>query len=208
MIDGVGPKTLPRTPSLLTSGPLRRTTVGVVLLVTIFAFENMAVTTAMPSAVGSLHALAYFGWPFTANLLAILVGTVVAGRLADRHGPAPAVFIGMALFVAGLLIAGSATTILQLVLGRAVQGLGAGLVSVALYVIVAAAYPEALRPKAFAAMSAAWVVPSTGQGTLAATATAGLTTLPVALGVLFGLMGVLAGVGAVLAPRVRVGELS
>ena len=46
------------------------------------------------------------------------------------------------------------------ILGRAVQGLGGGLVIVALYVVVGRAYPERLRPAIMAAFAASWVVPS------------------------------------------------
>jgi MFS family permease len=60
----------------------------------------------------------------------------------------------------GLAIVGSAPTMDVLVLGRLVQGLGAGGLTVALYVIVARVYPSALQVRIFAAFSAAWVVPS------------------------------------------------
>jgi MFS family permease len=62
--------------------------------------------------------------------------------------------------VVGLLIAGTAGTMEILVLGRLVQGLGGGAMTVALYVLVARVYPPALHPKIFAAFAASWVVPS------------------------------------------------
>src|SRR5690606_12499832 len=60
----------------------------------------------------------------------------------------------------GLLIAGTATTMPVLVIGRLVQGLGTGAVTVALYVIVARLYPARLHPSIFAGFAAAWVIPS------------------------------------------------
>ena len=66
---------------------------------------------------------------------------------------------GVTLFVVGLVIAGLAPSMLVLVAGRVVQGVGTGLYSVVLYVIVARVYPERLRPRVFAAFAAAWVVP-------------------------------------------------
>lgn len=145
---------------LMAPGPLRRATVGIVLITTLLAFENMAVSTAMPTAVAELHGLAWYGWGFTAFLIVQLVGNVLGGVVSDRRGPAPAVIAGVLVFIAGLLIAGSATTMGQFVVGRGVQGLGAGLVMVAVYVVVAAVYPERLRPRAVAVISAAWVVPT------------------------------------------------
>lgn len=66
---------------------------------------------------------------------------------------------GIALLLAGLLCAGAADGIGLLVLGRVLQGLGSGLDIVALYVVVGMRYPDALRPRMFAAFSAAWVLP-------------------------------------------------
>ncbi|WP_107484317.1 MFS transporter, partial [Streptomyces sp. NRRL B-24572] len=61
---------------------------------------------------------------------------------------------------AGLLLSGTAGAMWQFVLGRAVQGLGGGLVIVALYVVVGRAYSEHLRPAIMAAFAASWVIPS------------------------------------------------
>ncbi|MGH7912300.1 MAG: MFS transporter [Candidatus Dormibacteraceae bacterium] len=146
--------------SLLAPGVLRQATIGIVLLTTLFAFENMAVSTAMPTAVSDLHGLAWYGWGFTAFLIVQLVGNVLGGVLSDRRGAALPVIAGVLVFIAGLLVAGSATTMGQFVLGRGVQGLGAGLVMVAIYVVIGAVYPESLRASAVAILSAAWVVPT------------------------------------------------
>jgi MFS family permease len=93
-------------------------------------------------------------------MIANVAGIVVGGDMADRIGARRPMLMGIAIFTAGLVVAGSARSMLWFVVGRAVQGLGGGLVLVALYVVIAEAYPEALRPKMFAAISAAWVLPS------------------------------------------------
>lgn len=67
---------------------------------------------------------------------------------------------GIGAFAAGLVVAGTAQVMWVFILGRAVQGLGGGLVIVALYVVVGRAYPERLRPAIMAAFAASWVVPS------------------------------------------------
>ena len=126
----------------------------------LLAFEAMAVGTAMPVAARDLHGMPLYAWAFSAVFTTGLVGNVVAGGWADARGPAQPLFTGLAIFVAGLLIAGTAPTMAWFVAGRAVQGFGSGLASVPLYVIVARVYPEESRPKIFAAMAGAWVVPS------------------------------------------------
>ena len=81
----------------------RRTTVGLLMLITFIAFEAMAVGTAMPTAVAELDGLAWYGWPFSAFLVASVVGMVVGGDVGDRRGPRVALPWGVAIFAAGLL---------------------------------------------------------------------------------------------------------
>lgn len=150
----------PTAPRSLLSPQLRGTTVGLLLVVTLVAYEAMAVATAMPRAVAELHGLAYYGWPFSAFLVASIVGLVLGGEAGDRRGPRAPLLAGLAVFTVGLLASGGAVDMGLFVAGRAVQGLGGGLVVVSLYVVIAEAYDEATRARMFAAMSAAWVLPS------------------------------------------------
>jgi MFS family permease len=138
----------------------RLTTTGLLLLVTLVAFESMAVATAMPTAVTELDGLAWFGWPFTAFLVAQVVGMVVGGDVGDRRGARAGLLWGVGIFAAGLLACGVAADMALFVAGRAVQGFGGGLISVALYVVIGQAYDAALRPRLFGAVAAAWVLPA------------------------------------------------
>ncbi|WP_235003091.1 MFS transporter [Blastococcus haudaquaticus] len=138
----------------------RRTTVGLLTLVTLIAFEAMAVGTAMPSAVDELDGVAWYAWPFSAFLVTSVVGMVVGGEVGDRRSPRPGVLAGVVVFAAGLLVAGVAEHMAVLVVGRAVQGLGAGVVIVLLYVIAGQAYSSELRPRLFGAFAAGWVLPA------------------------------------------------
>jgi predicted MFS family arabinose efflux permease len=85
---------------------------------------------------------------------------VLSGQWADRDGPLRPLATGISAFGAGLLLSGTASTMLLFIVGRAVQGLGGGLVIVALYVVVSRAYSERLRPAIMAAFAASWVIPS------------------------------------------------
>ncbi|MBB3085888.1 MFS transporter [Geodermatophilus sabuli] len=138
----------------------RLPTSGLLLLVTLVAFEAMAVGTAMPTVVAELDGLAWYGWPFSAYLVASVIGMVVGGDLGDRRGPRSALGAGVAVFGAGLLAAGLAGSMALLVAARAVQGLGGGLIAVSLYVVAGQAYGASLRPRLFGAISAAWVLPA------------------------------------------------
>ena len=142
-------------------GPARRaTTVGIVLLISLVAFEAMGVGTAMPALVADLGGLALYAWPFVAFLAANVLGTVLGGRWGDRSGPRPPLLAGPLLFGVGLVVAGTATSMAQLLAGRVLQGLGAGALTVSLFVLIAAVYPERLRPAVFGLISSAWVLPA------------------------------------------------
>ncbi|WNH49672.1 MFS transporter [Stenotrophomonas aracearum] len=146
-------------PSIL-SPRYRATTVGMVALVSLHAFEALAVAAAMPTVAHDLDGLRLYALAFGGTLATSVIGMTLAGRWSDRLGPARPLWLGLACFIAGLLVAGFAQHMPVLVLGRLLQGLGAGAISVALYVLVGRTFPESLRPRVFAAFSAGWVVPS------------------------------------------------
>lgn len=136
------------------------TLAGITLVISVTAFEAIAVATAMPTVARSLHGLGLFGWSFTAFLLADIVGLVDAGSRVDRNGPTGSLIGGLSLFGAGLLVDGLAPDMTVFLVGRALQGLGAGGLIVAVYVLVARVFPEDRRPRVFAVMAGAWVLPS------------------------------------------------
>ncbi|MEU2505547.1 MFS transporter [Streptomyces sp. NPDC007863] len=138
----------------------RALSVGIVSVVLLIAFEATAVGTAMPVAARELDGISVYAFAFSAYFTTSLFGMVVAGQWSDRNGPLVPVTVGIGAFAAGLLLSGTATAMWVFILGRAVQGLGGGLVIVALYVVVSRAYEEHLRPAIMAAFSASWVVPS------------------------------------------------
>jgi MFS family permease len=149
----------------------RALTVGLVLTVTFIAAEALAVVTVMPLVAHDLKGLSLYGWVFSAFMLASLVGIVVAGRDADRHGPARPYVTGLALFVVGLVVAGLAPSMAVLVVGRVLQGFGAGAVPAVAFVTIGRCLPEALRARMMAVLSTAWVVPGiVGPGLAAAVA--------------------------------------
>lgn len=138
----------------------RALTVGMVALITLIAFESLAVTTAMPTVAQALDGLSLYALAFGGPLASGVVAMVVSGTWSDLKGPTRPLWYGTAWFLVGLLIAGLAPTMEVLVAGRIIQGFGGGLVTVALYVVVGHLYPAALRPRIFAAFATGWVVPS------------------------------------------------
>lgn len=141
--------------------PKHRTfTIGIVMVMTMFAFEGVGVATAMPVVAASLHGLGAYAWAFSGYVVASLIGMVLAGEWCDARGPRQPLLAGVSLFGLGALICGGAWDMPALVAGRFVAGLGGGMGVVTVYVILGRAYDSTLRPKAFALLSSAWVVPS------------------------------------------------
>ncbi|MBA3824487.1 MAG: MFS transporter [Ktedonobacterales bacterium] len=140
-------------------GERRFLTMGLLLVVAGTAFDALAVSTALPVTARELGGLSLYGWAFSAFALTDLIGIVVAGREADRYGSFVPFAAGTVLFVAGLLIAGSAPTMAVVIIGRAVQGLGSGAIVSVAYVAVGRGYPEADKPRMLALLATAWVVP-------------------------------------------------
>ena len=145
-------------------GPLseqyRTVTIANVALVSLVAFEALAVSTAMPVVARELEGLRAYGLAFSLFLTMSMLGMVVAGGWCDAKGPRWPIVSGLALFAGGLVASGAAQTFPQMLVGRVISGAGGGFLVVSLYVVIAAVYPESLRPRVFGWISAAWVVPS------------------------------------------------
>src|SRR6185295_17373197 len=151
----------------LWSAGRRALTIGLVLNVTIVASEALAVSTIMPIVARDLGGIDLYGWVFSGFFLGSLLGIVVAGMLIDRGGLARPFVLGIGLFAIGLLIGGLAPSMAVLVGARVIQGFGAGAIPAVAYVSIGRALPERLRPRMFATLSTAWVLPGVIGPTLA-----------------------------------------
>ncbi len=135
-------------------------TIGLFSLAFMVAFEALAVVTVMPVVAKDLDGLALYAVAFGAPVAVSILSRTVAAPWIDRDGPAPALRWGVAGFVAGLVVSGIAPSMEIFLVGRAVQGVGMGMIGVSLYVVVAQAYPEHLRPRAMTVLTSAWMLPA------------------------------------------------
>lgn len=138
----------------------RMLTWGVFAMILGIAFEFMAVATALPVAAKELGGLSLFPWALTGFLGAVMFANGIAGEVCDRIGPRLPLIIGSLTFTVGLLVSGLAVSMPMLIVGRVVQGLGAGFTIVAVYVVIAQYYPDDIRPRMMSMLATAWVVPS------------------------------------------------
>jgi EmrB/QacA subfamily drug resistance transporter len=115
------------------------------LMVTVFlaALDQTIVATALPRIVSDLGGLSSYSWVFTAFLLASTVSVPIWGKLGDIYGRRPLFLVSIPLFLLGSALCGLAQSMPQLVVFRAVQGLGAGgLIPLALATVAAIVPPR------------------------------------------------------------------
>jgi EmrB/QacA subfamily drug resistance transporter len=135
-------------------------TTGLLLGNFLAALEATVISTAMPTVVTSLGGLHRYSWVFSAYLLTSTASVPLWGRLSDLYGRRRPYLASIAIFLLGSVLAGLARSMLQLILFRALQGLGAGgLVPIAL-TIIGEIYTLAERTRIQAVLSSVWGVAS------------------------------------------------
>lgn len=159
MNDTETDSTLVRTAAESVWSPSHRgLTAGLVATITLFASESLAVSTVLPDVAKDLGRGGY-GAVFSLFFLGSIVGVLIGGPAADRYGHRRPFLAVAALFAAGLAIGGMAPTMWVLIVGRFLQGLGAGASSPIIYAAIGRSYTEAAQIRMFAVTSTAWVVP-------------------------------------------------
>src|SRR5689334_19133869 len=109
------------------------------------ALDSTIVSTALPTIVGELGGLAHLSWVVTAYLLAQTVVTPLYGKLGDLYGRKGVMQGAIVLFLAGSALCGSSQNMTQLIIYRAVQGLGGGGLMVTTQAIVGDIVPPRER---------------------------------------------------------------
>ena len=101
-------------------------TIGVMTGMFIAALEATIVGTAMPTVIASLGGLNHYSWVFSAYLVTSTVTVPVWGKLSDLYGRRLMYQVGIGVFLLGTALSGFSTSMTQLIVFRAIQGLGAG----------------------------------------------------------------------------------
>jgi EmrB/QacA subfamily drug resistance transporter len=99
---------------------------GVMTGMAIAALEATVVGTAMPTVIASLGGISHYSWVFSAYLVTSTVTVPVWGKLSDLYGRRIMYQLGIGVFLLGTLLSGMAGSMTQLIIFRAIQGLGAG----------------------------------------------------------------------------------
>ncbi|WP_181797008.1 MFS transporter [Streptomyces sp. WELS2] len=129
---------------------------GLMLALLLAALDQMIVATALPKVVGELHGLDKMSWAVTAYLLTSTIGLPLYGKLGDLVGRKGVFQFAIAVFVVGSALAGRAGSMDQLVLYRALQGVGAGGLMIGVQAIIADIVPPRERGRYMGLIGAAF----------------------------------------------------
>ncbi|WP_445287748.1 MFS transporter [Variovorax atrisoli] len=144
--------TTPRT----TSRPL--VIASIMASMAMVAIEATIVSTVMPQIASELGGLHLYSWVFASFLLAQTAMTVVFGKLSDLYGRKPIMFVGIAVFVIGSVLAGFSWSMPAMICFRLIQGVGAGAIQPVALTIVGDLYPVRERGKVQGWLASVWAV--------------------------------------------------
>lgn len=177
---------------------------GRALAVTVFAggvglqaIETFVGSTLLPSVVADIGGLELFAWNTTVFIVASIVASIFAAVRPFGIGPRGSYVLAAMGFAVGSLICGAAPSMEIMLVGRVVQGFGAGLLTAMSYAMIRIVFPEHLWGRAFALISSVW-----GVSTLVGPAIGGIFASLDAWRWAFFILVPLAGLLGLLAARV------
>ncbi len=137
-------------------------TMTLCLGVALFAFNGFLVSTSLPTAVREIGGLELISWAFTLYLVLSIVGGASGALLKARIGARMALVGSALVFLTGTLIAANASSMAEVLLGRALQGLGEGIIAAICYALIPELFPSRLVAKVFGAEAVVWAVAAFG----------------------------------------------
>ena len=99
---------------------------GLMVTLMLAALDQTIVATALPNVVSDLGGITQYTWVFTAYMLGTTVTVPLYGKLGDAHGRKPLFIVAISIFLLGSALCGLAQNMVELVIFRAIQGVGAG----------------------------------------------------------------------------------
>ncbi len=132
-----------------TAPPDRRTTLliigGLLTGMLLAALDQTIVATAGPTIISDLGGLSLYAWVFSAYILTQTVSLPIFGKLSDLYGRKTFFVLGLVVFMGGSILSGASQNIDELILFRAIQGLGSGAFFPIALAIIGVAFPPSMR---------------------------------------------------------------
>jgi len=120
---------------------------GLIISLLIVAIDSTITTTAMPKIVANLGGLEYYVWPFTIYITTVIISAMLSGKLTDFYGSKKVLITALTVFVISSVLCGFSQNMTELILFRALQGLGAGIIVTVPKQIMALMFPPRQRGK-------------------------------------------------------------
>jgi EmrB/QacA subfamily drug resistance transporter len=120
---------------------------GVILAMFLGSLDQTIISTAMPRIIADLGGFNRYTWISSAYIIASAVVMPITGRLTDMYGRKMFYLIGMAIFLLSSFACGLSRTMTQLIISRAVKGLGAGIMLSTGFAVIGDLFPPAERGK-------------------------------------------------------------
>src|SRR3954452_8933330 len=120
---------------------------GLMLVLLLASLDQTIVSTALPTIVGDLGGLAHLSWVVTAYLLAVTVVTPLYGKLGDLYGRKVVLQGALVIFLIGSALCGLSENMTELIVFRAIQGLGGGGLIVSAQAAIGDVVPPSTRGK-------------------------------------------------------------
>ncbi|GBF74925.1 MFS transporter [Paenibacillus sp. 598K] len=120
---------------------------GLLLGLFMAALDQTIVSTAMPTIVGEFGAYNKLVWVFSAYMIASVIATPIFGKLSDMYGRKRFFLLGLGVFLLGSILCGMATSMDQLIIYRAMQGIGGGAIMPLCFAVIFDIFPPEKRGK-------------------------------------------------------------
>lgn len=115
---------------------------GLCFVLVMVALDQTVIGTALPTVVAELNGFDLYAWVGTSYLLTSVIAVPIFGKLGDEHGRKPFVIAAIILFTLASMLCGMAQSMLQLVLARALQGIGGGMLVATSFACVPDLFPD------------------------------------------------------------------
>lgn len=125
---------------------------GLCLVVMLTALDQTVVGTALPKIVADLQGFNYYSWVGSSYLLTSAIFMPLTGKMGDLHGRKPFILAAIILFTLASVLCGAAQNMPQLVIARALQGIGGGMVMGTTFASITDLFPDTARRISWMAM--------------------------------------------------------